>query len=72
MAKMNNRALAMICAVQITVGNLLNRVKQRDESGQTLVEYGVIILLVAIAVYVVVSQFGAAIGKVFTNITGKL
>ena len=70
--KIDERALAIFCAVQVAIGEMFNNLKERGENGQTLVEYGVIILLVAIAVFVVVSQFGGAIKNVFKNITGGL
>ena len=43
-----------------------------NEEGQDLAEYGLVLLLVAIAAVVAVTAFGQQIAAVFTNITGQL
>ncbi|MCD4752582.1 MAG: Flp family type IVb pilin [Anaerolineaceae bacterium] len=42
------------------------------EKGQGLVEYALILVLVAIVVIVVLSLLGPAIGDIFSNIMGGL
>jgi pilus assembly protein Flp/PilA len=44
----------------------------REEKGQTLVEYALIVGLVSIAAIVVMILMGGAIGDVFNAITDKL
>ena len=44
----------------------------QEESGQGMVEYGLIIALVSIAVIVVLGLLGGELNKVFTNVKGKL
>lgn len=41
---------------------------QRSESGQGLVEYALIILLVALAVIVILALIGPAVGKMFSDL----
>lgn len=43
-----------------------------EESGQGMVEYGLIIALVACAVVLVVKGLGGQLNTVFTNITNSL
>ena len=44
----------------------------RDEEGQGLVEYALIIVLVAIAVITLLTTLGGDIGNVFSNISSTL
>jgi pilus assembly protein Flp/PilA len=44
----------------------------REQKGQGLVEYALIIVLVAIAVVVAITALGAEISKVFETVTTKL
>jgi pilus assembly protein Flp/PilA len=44
----------------------------RDEEGQGLVEYALIILLVAIAVIGLLTTLGTNVGSVFSNISSTL
>ena len=46
--------------------------KSGDEEGQGLVEYALIIVLVAIAVVTLLSTLGGDIGNVFNNISSTL
>lgn len=39
-----------------------------NESGQSILEYGLIIILVAIIVIIVIYLFGPAIGNMYSNI----
>lgn len=50
----------------------LSALKIRDEKAQGLIEYALIILLIAIAVILVLTALGTQIGNVFTNITNEL
>lgn len=43
----------------------------RDRSGQAMVEYGLIIALVAIVVIIALAAFGTKIQGVFTDIVGR-
>ncbi len=43
-----------------------------EESGQGMVEYGLIIALVAVAVIAVLSALGGSIGEIFTKVSDKL
>lgn len=45
---------------------------RRDEEGQTLVEYGLIIVLVSVALVVALGLFRDDIAAVFSNIGGTL
>ena len=51
--------------------DLLSRL-WRDESGQGLTEYALIIALVAVALIAVLVLFRNSIGRVFSNATSKL
>ncbi len=43
-----------------------------DESGQDLIEYGLIAALIALACVTLMSSVGKSIGNVFTNINNDL
>jgi pilus assembly protein Flp/PilA len=43
-----------------------------DESGQDLIEYALVVALIALAATVSMSSVATAIGTAFTNITGHL
>jgi pilus assembly protein Flp/PilA len=59
----------------LLVFNLINRLvawkEAREEEGQTLVEYALIIALVSIALVAALSLLATSIGNVFTNIEAK-
>ena len=52
----------------------MNRIKKmlRDQSGQGMVEYGLIIALIAVAVVAAVGLLGGEIGGIFTRIVNIL
>jgi pilus assembly protein Flp/PilA len=50
--------------------NLMARTK--DEDGQTLVEYGLIIALISIAAIGIMATVGTNVKNVFTSVSGKL
>jgi Flp pilus assembly pilin Flp len=59
----------------LLVLNLINRLvawkEAREEEGQTLVEYALIIALVSIALVAALSLLATSIGNVFANIEAK-
>jgi len=44
----------------------------RDEEGQSMVEYGLIIALIAVAVIAAITLLGGTISNLFNNVVGKL
>lgn len=52
------------------MNKMINVIK--DKKGQGMVEYGLIIALIAIVVIVALTPAGAAIADVFTQITASL
>ena len=53
------------------ISALLSRVRDREE-GQTLVEYGLIIALVSIAVVVALTTMGTELDRLFTAVADAL
>lgn len=53
---------------------ILNSIKNfiNDEAGVTAIEYGLIAALIAVGVSVTAGQLGTDVGKLFTNISGKI
>ena len=45
---------------------------RQDESGQNLVEYGLVLALVALAAITAMSGLGTAVSSAFSNISSKL
>jgi|WetSurMetagenome_2_1015567.scaffolds.fasta_scaffold147137_2 pilus assembly protein Flp/PilA len=64
----------MLSLVNMAWPSLKARISRRmeDESGQGMVEYVLIIALIAIAVIAFLPGVATAIGNVLTNITGHL
>lgn len=60
----------MLTKLYITLTNRLNALKSRK--GQTLVEYGLILALVAIVVIAVLTLLGDQLGAIFGKITATL
>lgn len=54
------------------VQSLMGRLSLRNESGQALVEYGLIIALIAVACVATLTLLGTSISGLFTTITGSL
>ncbi len=71
-SKIDERALAIYCAVQVAVGEMLNNLRERGENGQTMVEYALIIALIAVVVIGVVTLLGGKIKSVFNSILNGL
>jgi pilus assembly protein Flp/PilA len=44
----------------------------KEETGQTMAEYGLILALISIAAIIVMGTLGGQIGTVFTNVTSAL
>lgn len=44
----------------------------REEAGQGLVEYALILILVAIVLVIIVSVFGSQVGNMFSKVTSKI
>ena len=62
----------MLYQMILQVKAFLSRLSIRDEKAQGLIEYALIILLIAIAVILVLTALGGQIGNVFTDITDQL
>jgi pilus assembly protein Flp/PilA len=56
------------------MANLMYRLMHltEKEEGQGMVEYGLILALVAIVIIVVLTLMGNTVAKVFSNVTGAL
>ena len=46
--------------------------KQRDDAGATMVEYGLLVALIAVVVGVAAAAFGTGMATMFNNITALL
>jgi pilus assembly protein Flp/PilA len=62
----------MLNSLMSLVQSLTARVSLRDESGQALVEYGLLVGLIAVACVVTIGLLGTAINGDFTSILGSL
>ena len=51
---------------------LLARIARRDEEGQTLVEYGLLLALIAIVVIVALIFLGPIVSNIFSNVGNEL
>lgn len=52
--------------------NFVTKIEERREEGQGLVEYALIIVLVAIAIITVLGLMGTEISEVFSSIASEL
>ena len=57
--------------LQIYVLQLIDRFR-RDQSGAALVEYGIVVGLIAVVCFAAVTLLGTTIQSVFANITAQL
>ncbi len=71
MKGIKQKTVGVYRSVAVKAGEMVVRVR-KEEDGQGLVEYGLIIALVAIALVVGLTALAGGIGKVFTTITGSL
>ena len=58
--------------IQQFISNLLDRFRSEDEEGQTLVEYGLLLALIAIIVIVALIFLGPIISRLFQNVGTSL
>ena len=54
------------------ISTLLNRFRREDEDGQTLVEYGLLLALIAIIVIVALIFLGPIVSQIFQNVGENL
>jgi pilus assembly protein Flp/PilA len=54
------------------ISNLLARMRSEDEEGQTLVEYGLLLALIAIIVIVALLFLGPIVSQIFSNVATQL
>ena len=58
--------------LQQFISNLLARFHSEDEEGQTLVEYGLLLALIAIIVIVALIFLGPIVSRIFQNVGTSL
>lgn len=58
--------------IQLWVSDQLDRLRRRDEEGQTLVEYGLLLALIAIVVIVALLFLGPIVSRIFRNVGSNL
>ena len=54
------------------IGTLLARLRRPDEDGQTLVEYGLLLALIAIIVIVALLFLGPIVSQIFSDVGENL
>jgi len=54
--------------LKFQVKELISRIRTQEEKGQTLIEYGLSILLVSISVIIVLGALGVNIQSIYTSI----
>jgi pilus assembly protein Flp/PilA len=62
----------MLQYVNAYISNLLSHFRNDDEEGQTLVEYGLLLALIAIIVIVALIFLGPIISQLFSNVAQNL
>lgn len=62
----------MFSIVSSYISNLLAKFRNDDEDGQTLVEYGLLLALIAIIVIVALIFLGPIVSKIFQNVGTSL
>jgi pilus assembly protein Flp/PilA len=62
----------MLPVVQSYISNLLAKFRSDDEEGQTLVEYGLLLALIAIIVIVALLFLGPIVSRIFQNVGSNL
>jgi pilus assembly protein Flp/PilA len=58
----------MLSLVTTYISTLLSKVRRDDEEGQTLVEYGLLLALIAIIVIVALIFLGPIVSRIFQNV----
>jgi pilus assembly protein Flp/PilA len=54
------------------ISSLISRIRREDEEGQTLVEYGLLLALIAIIVIVALLFLGPIVSQIFQNVGENL
>ena len=54
------------------ISTILSKFRREDEEGQTLVEYGLLLALIAIIVIVALLFLGPIISNIFSNVADQL
>jgi pilus assembly protein Flp/PilA len=54
------------------ISTLLTRLRRENEEGQTLVEYGLLLALIAIIVIVALLFLGPLVSQIFSNVAENL
>ena len=62
----------MLSVVSTYISTLLSRFQSKDEEGQTLVEYGLLLALIAIIVIVALLFLGPLVSEIFQNVGSNL
>jgi pilus assembly protein Flp/PilA len=62
----------MLSVVSMYISNLLSKFRNDDEEGQTLVEYGLLLALIAIIVIVALLFLGPIVSRIFQNVGSNL
>jgi len=62
----------MLSVVSSYISTLLSRFQSKDEEGQTLVEYGLLLALIAIIVIVALLFLGPLVSEIFQNVGSNL
>ena len=62
----------MMQFVSTYISTLLSKFRKDDEDGQTLVEYGLLLALIAIIVIVALLFLGPIVSRIFQNVGSNL
>ena len=62
----------MLSLVQLYISNFVSKFMKDDEEGQTLVEYGLLLALIAIIVIVALLFLGPIVSRIFQNVGTNL
>jgi pilus assembly protein Flp/PilA len=62
----------MLTLVHVYISTFLARFRSEDEEGQTLVEYGLLLALIAIIVIVALLFLGPLVSRIFQNVGSNL
>jgi pilus assembly protein Flp/PilA len=62
----------MLTVVSTYISTLLSKFRKDDEEGQTLVEYGLLLALIAIIVIVALIFLGPIVSRIFQNVGTSL
>ena len=58
--------------IHMVISNLLGYLRRDDEEGQTLVEYGLLLALIAIVVIAALVVLGPLVSNIFTKVGNSL